>query len=413
MAIIAKIDGDVVIMYDSQREKSFFLQVLADFLNGIETVVPDNLDWAILKEIGLAQQLNGVIYHQCKKSIAKSNLTTIEKNKWKLSYTYNSFLYSKRLALLEKIESEFQRQNITYLIVKGTEIAKFYPVPEQRTMSDTDLLVHVEDKQRAHDALINLGFNMNTNLPNEWVGVKNKLEIELHHSLIYDKTGEFEYIQAWGDKVWDYANRIDGRIRLELELTYHLLYVLLHLRKHFLFTGVGFRQFMDVAILAVQPEINWNQADLWFKELKLEKFSKVCFAFCQRWFNIKIPFETIKLDEDFYQVTTEKTFTGGLFGTNNKDYKDKIIFNEVRFSKSTGTSYILKRLFLPYKEMCNIAYCSFLIGRPWLLPIAWFWRLMYVFYTGRFIPFVKATVKATHDKTAIKNNEKSFSDWGL
>ena len=55
-------------MYDSQREKRFFLQVLADFLNGIETVVPDNLDWAIMKEIGLTQQLNGVIYHQCKNS---------------------------------------------------------------------------------------------------------------------------------------------------------------------------------------------------------------------------------------------------------------------------------------------------------------------------------------------------------
>ncbi len=392
-----------------QKEKEFFLQVLADYLNGRVTKAPENLDWSILESIGEAQNLTGVIYHQCKNTIMHSGLPDAEKNKWKWNYMFNFPLYTKRLALLKQINAEFQKENIPYLIFKGTEIAKYYPVPAQRTMGDMDMLVHIEDKQRAHDALVNLGFEMNTGLPYEWVGLKNQMEIELHHRLIYDKAVELDYIQVWGDKVWNYANANDGSTRFELDLTYHLLYVLLHLRKHLLHSGVGFRQFMDVAILAVQPEINWSQVDLWFKELKIETFSKVCFAFCQRWFNIIIPFETVQLDEGFYQGITEKTLTGGLFGLNNKGYKETGIFNEVRFSKSTGTSYILKRLFLPYNKMCNIDYCKFLNGRPWLLPVAWCWRIIYVLCTGRFIPFIKAA----YAKTTIKNNEKTFSGWGL
>ena len=160
-----------------QKEKKFFLQVLADYLNGRATKVPDDLDWDALAAIGQNQELTGVIYHQCKNSIAQSDLPMEVKNKWKLGYVYNSFLYSKRSVLLKQIDTEFQKENIAYLVFKGTEVAKFYPVPAQRTMSDIDLLVHEEDKQKACETLCRLGFAMDTSQPVEWKGSKNEIEI--------------------------------------------------------------------------------------------------------------------------------------------------------------------------------------------------------------------------------------------
>ena len=390
-----------------KKENLFFLQVLADYMNKRPTQVPDGLEWSILEEIGQAHQLTGVIYHQCRNSILQSGLPDTEKNIWKRSYMYNFLLYSKRMVLLKQIDGVFQKENVPYLIVKGTEIAKFYSVPSQRTMGDLDLLVHLEDKQRACEALTRLGFEMETRYSNEWKGFNNLIAIELHHRLVYDINVELKSIQHWGDTVWQYSIVQKVKMQRKLDLTYHLVYTLLHLRKHLLIEGVGFRQFMDVAVLAIQPEINWQQAELWFKELGLEKFASVCFAFCSRWFDIKIPFYKLELEETVFIESTEKILNGGVFGSHEKETTENIAFNEMHFSKATSVQGILKHAFLPYNKMRVIPYCKFLDGRPYLLPVAWGWRFLY--RIGKVVPLLKGA----YDNDTIKKKEDMLSKWGL
>ena len=390
-----------------EKEKLFFLQVLADYMNKRPTQVPDDLNWSVLKDIGQAHQLIGVIYHQCKNSILQSGLPDTEKNTWKRSYMYNFLLYSKRMALLNQIDAAFHKENIPYLIVKGTEIAKYYSAPAQRTMGDIDLLVHEQDKQSACEALTKLGFEMDTRYSNEWKGFNNIIAIELHHRLVYDLNFELKSIQYWGDAVWKYTIEQKDKTQRKLDLTYHLVYTLLHLRKHLLMEGVGFRQFMDVAVLAIQPEINWHQAELWFKELELEKFASVCFAFCSRWFDIKIPANKLGLEETFYNESTEKIMNGGVFGSHDKETTENIAFNEMRFSKATSVQGILKHAFLPYKKMRVLPYCKFLDGRPYLLPVAWGWRFIY--RMGKVVPLLKGA----YDSETIKKKEDMLSKWGL
>ena len=319
-------------------------------------------------------------------------------------------MYSKRLALLNQINTEFQKENIPYLIFKGTEAARFYPVPAQRTMSDSDLLVHEEDKQRAYEALVRLGFEMDTTKPIEWFGFKEGMKVELHHRLVYEYNSvELEHLRAWGDKVWENVTKQKDKVCCKLDLTYHLVYTLVHLRKHLLIEGIGFRQFMDVAVLAMQPEINWQQADLWFKELKLEKFSQVCFAFCKRWFDIKIPVARLELAEEFYNDTTEKVINGSVFGLKNNENLEYVVLNEAHFNNSTGTYSIFKRIFLPYNIMRGIPYCKFLNGRLYLLPVAWCWRCLYVLCTRSIVPYLKAA----YGSSTRKDREDWLSKWGL
>lgn len=392
-----------------EKEKHYFLQILADYMNKRPTRVPGDLDWSVLKEIGQAHQLTGVIYHQCKNSIVQSGLSDKEKNKWKLNYMYNYLLYSRRLALLKQIDAVFQKENIPYLIFKGTELAKFYPVPAQRTMGDSDLLVHEQDKQKACEALAEAGFEMDLNRfnYNEWHIIKNEMNIELHHRLIYDYNVELEAIQNWGDKVWDYAVVYNNQARRELDLTYHLVYTMLHLRKHLLQEGIGFRQFMDVAALASQADINWKQVELWFDELNLVKFSQVCFAFCRKWFDIQIPNYECELEEGFYSIFTEKMLAGGVFGLIDKKTTENVVFNEMRFAKSSSVYGILKYAFLPYEKMRPLPYCKFLDGRPWLLPVAWGWRFLY--RIGKVVPLLKGA----YDNETIKKKDDMLSKWGL
>ena len=394
-----------------QNEKEFFILVLADYLNKRTTKVPDNLNWRFLEKIGQDQTLSGILYCQCKNSIVQSDLPAEIKTKWRLGYVYNSYLYSKRLVLLKQIDTVFQRENIPYLVLKGIEVATFYPVPAQRTMGDLDLLVYPEDKQRACDTLSRLGFSMESYSSDEWHGKKDELEIELHHRLIYAHVVESEIFQAWGDKVWNYAVEQKNRAQRRLDLTYHLVYLLLHLRKHLLENGVGFRQFMDVAVLASQPDINWQQANLWFKELNLEKFSQTCFSFCERWFGVRIQQVQFGLADDFYKDFTEKIFVGGLFGINDKENKGNTIFNKMHYAKSSGPgiNVFLQHAFLPYEEMRALSYCYFLNGRPYLLPVAWCWRFIYKIGTGSLLPLLKGACGSE----TIKKKEDMLSKWGL
>lgn len=392
-----------------EKEKLFFLHVLADYINKRPTHVPDGLDLSILKSIGEAQELTGVLYYQCKNSIIQSDLPDTEKNEWKRSFMYNFPLYTKRLALLKQVDAAFQKENIPYLIFKGTEIAKYYPVPAQRTMGDSDFFIHKEDKQRALETLVSLGFEVENNSSFGCHVSKDETIIDLQHRLINGYSMELDAIQAWEEKVWDFTVLKNGTVQGKLDLTYHLVYLILHLRKHMLGQGVGFRQFMDVAVLASQPEINWEQAELWLKEIHLVKFSQMCFAFCQRWFDIKIAAGKLELPDDFYNVFTERILSGGVFGGNVKESKGNAVFNEVYFVKSTRTKAFLRQAFLPYKEMCGRPYCKFLNGRPYLLPVAWCLRLTKGIYTGNLVPLLKGAF----DTETIRKKEEWFSKWGL
>lgn len=390
-----------------EKEELFFLRVLADYINKRTTQVPDGLDWSVLKIIGQAQQLSGVIYHQCKNSIMRSELSNTEKNRWKTTYLYNSFLFSKRLTLLSQIEEAFLKESIAYLIFKGTEVAKLYSVPAQRTMCDSDILVHEREKKKACDVLKRLGFDVDASTPNEWHAAKNEIGLELHHGLIYDHSVELKPIQAWGNKVWDYVSINKDKAQCKLDLTYHLVYTLLHLRKHLLFEGVGFRQFMDVAVLSIQPEVNWQHAELWFKELNLEKFAGTCFAFCSRWFDVKIPVLKLELEEAVYNELTEIIIKGSAYGSHGKEKTENVVFNAMRFSKTSSVQSILKHAFLPYKIMRTIPYCKFIDGRPYLLPVAWCWRLFY--RIGRVVPLLKGA----YDSETKKKKEDMLSKLGL
>ena len=398
---------------EMDKEKKFFLQVLADYLNKRETVMPEAINWDMLWEIALSQQLTGVVYHQCKNGIARSDLPDAIKNRWKQGYKYYSLLYLKRLALLKQVDTAFQKANIPYLIFKGTELAKLYPTPAQRTMGDSDILVHEEDKQRASEALVSLGFELDTHLPVEWFAQKDEIKIELHHRLIYNyHSVEINSLQAWGDKVWENVAERKERVQKYLDLTYHMVYVLLHLRKHLLMEGIGFRQFMDVAVLAAQPGISWPQANLWLKELHLEKFSRVCFTLCKRWFDIKLPVKEVEIQEAFYNETTEKIMSGGVFGYHGDDEKEQrenVVLNEAHFTQSSGTYSFFKRIFLPYNVMRGIPYCKFLDGRSYLLPIAWCWRCLYILCTKNPVPYLKGA----YDKETKRKKEEMLMKWGL
>ena len=77
----------------------------------------------------------------------------------------------------------------------------------------------------------------------EWPCERNGLHFELHDLLI--KNDE----QATKKQLRFFRDLMPYVKENTLDWNYHFLFMIAHLRKHFLFSGVGIRQFMDIAVL--------------------------------------------------------------------------------------------------------------------------------------------------------------------
>jgi len=266
-----------------------FLTALSDHLNNRKTSVPEDVDKAVLSSVAKQQECEGIVYYQMRLPELKPSFAVCA------AYAVN------RKKLLNEILDAFSEAKIPYLIFKGSEIAQYYPVPELRTMGDSDILVHECDKEKAHEVLTSIGFRQSKKTWMEWIYRKNGMDFELHHRLVYDENGVENSELAWTDRVWDNSAVLNGT-QYSMSIEYHFAFALLHLKKHFIHSGVGFRQFMDIAVMWHQ-QMDCAVVKSYLVEMDLLQFAEKVFSLIECWFGISLPFST-DLPDDFVEETT-------------------------------------------------------------------------------------------------------------
>lgn len=351
-------------------EEKFFLQIISDFLHNRVTEPPlSSLNWDRLSQLAKEQQLEGILFHQCQSFIPSSHYSYLSQG-----YSKTLFYYSNRVALLEELKHALNSENIPYFLVKGTVVAKFYPIPALRTMGDSDLVVHNKDKERVHTILLEQGFKCHSQYNREWKYFKNKMEIELHHNLLYGGVTTVTKHQMFINNCWKFVRSN------ELDWSFHLVFLILHLRKHMLNSGVGFRQFMDIAVVMQQTDLlNWDWIYATLNKLGLYKTATHCFALIAAWFQIDAP-QKVSLSQSQIDESAEKLFANGIFGFHDEENRTNFCFNSIRNSKYPLLKevHLLLQLLFPNYETVR-SYCdkrySFVDGKIWLLPIVWIYRV--------------------------------------
>lgn len=365
------------------------LSILSDFVNGRNTEAVYSKE---LISLAKAHQVEGIVYYKTK---------TIES---RLSYLKCVSDYVSRKRLLDQLLSELESESIPYYVVKGAYVASHYPVPALRTMGDCDILVRIEDKERAATVFKKLGFIDRThNKDCEWVYSKNGYGFELHHSLFYEKDMYEKKEKDLLSNVLDYTT---GR---ELDLNYHFVYLVSHIKKHLLNYGVGFRQFMDLAIEIKYAGIDGNIVREIAEQAGLLKFTSVCMTLCQRWFGVEVPFEEIITDE-FYNYATQKIAKNGVFGFNDSTNVLTSLQSHIRHDGKT--CLLVNAIFLPYENILKLEDYSWIENKKWLLPVAWVHRLINKVFS---IESRKKGVKTIRDITGtnVRQVNSMLSEWGL
>lgn len=381
------------------KEQKYILQVIADHLQRQYTAPPNvDLDWATVQRYAHNHQIEGVLYHQCKEFIPNAK-------KWQAAYFSTVFYYTNRIQFMSQLKEILQ---IPWFAIKGSSVAAFYPIPMLRTMGDTDIVVHTEDRENAHNAMMALGFRNDSKFTDrEWVYYKNNMEFEIHDHLVYSETINQTVHERFFNDYWKYVK--NG----ELDWNFHFLFLVLHLRKHLMNSGVGFRQFMDLAVLVLyNKELDWKWIKEELEKLNLLDFSKVSFAFIEKWFGVKAPFGVEPLNKEFYESATAKIFEDGIFGFDNDENKDATAVNEARAGKNKYTMAI-RKVFPAYKTLITIPHYSFLCGKPYLLPVVWFYRILRGIMRKRTGAAIRNVKKSFADSDVIEARSYMLEQWGL
>lgn len=264
----------------------------------------------------------------------------------------------KQKEAVNRICSAFEKNNIEYMLLKGSVLKNIYPKPEMRTMSDADILINTKQYDKIKPIMQMLGFAACKETDHELVWLsKNNICIELHKRLIpsYNK----DYYKYFGDG-WNKAKKTEHGYEMTAENNF--IYLFTHFAKHYRDSGAGIKYVVDFYVLRRKyPKINESYIVGELEKLQLLKFYKNIMYLTEVWFNHAPPTEI----SDFL---TDKIFGFGTYGVRKTDR----LSEGLKLSKKHKYAVLIKLwslLFPHYDNMCDNY--PILKRYGFLLPVIW------------------------------------------
>lgn len=290
----------------------------------------------------------------------------------------------KQDAEIQKIFSEFDKNKIDYLPLKGVNMRKIYPKPEMRRMGDADILIKEDQYCQIKSAMENLGFIQGDVSDYDIKWDSKGLHLELHTHLLSSQNKDyFEYFEDG----WKRAKiKENGSFCHCLSNEDEFVYLFVHFARHYRDAGIGIRHLVDMWIFKKHhPSLDETYMLGEMDKLGLVTFYKNIMKTAAVWF------EEAQEDE-MTDYITQVIFTSGEYGLK----RSHILSNALKEKKTVKNLFSLKlkrifgRIFVPYSDL----YTQYQILKkfPVLLPFIWAFHL----------------VKRLFQKDKVKNYSKNF-----
>lgn len=395
-------------------EQQFFLKILADHIHRQATYTPEGLDWMEIMRYAKSHQVEGIVWYQCRSYLStKLELEKIRKRLETASLA-EVFYFGNNQQALQELEYTFRNQKIQCIILKGLSVAGLYPIPAYRTMGDMDIVVHKNDLNHIQDIMYQLGYQrqQGERVQSYYRGLT---KVEVHHQLVNEQNLETARRRTFFNHVWDYVCEEDGNYCLDWN--FHFLFLVEHTKQHFSANGVGFRQFLDIAVAVMNKlDLDWKWIRRELDKIDLWDFAVNVFGFCKKWWDVELPFEVAEPDEAFFEQSTEFVFQNGVFGHDNNNSNIHIVEKQMRVSASPkafrAIEIAIKRICIPYSQLLTLPYCAFVRNRRHLVPLAWMYRVIYVAIhkKGNIIKVLREIFMSGE---IIRTHEKLMDRWGV
>lgn len=271
------------------------------------------------------------------------------------------------------------------VVVKGQLCSRLYPLRDHRISADDDLFIPEGEFFACHQALLANGLTTDTpadELPTadevSYTKKDSPLYIELHRHLFdsaQDAHDELNHFFA------DIAPvEVDGFLTMPPHE--HLLYLILHAYKHFVYSGIGLRQFCDIGLWAraYHDQIDWQRLHDQCAGVHAATFAAAAFRIARAYLGIDFDLPGLWDGDVDVEPLLHDTLCGGVYGSNSytRLHSSTVTLNAVKASRTGGKSSVLRTVF-PKRAYLERRY-PYLKKRPYLLPVAWVQRIVH--YAG-------------------------------
>lgn len=285
-----------------------------------------------------------------------------------------------------KLYKHLYNNGVKPIIVKGLICRNIYPNPDFRVSGDEDIIVSSDQYEKCHKLM--LSFPMMSDASDQDIDIKEEIKylderrmllIEMHKVLF---PGESIINTDWNTLfISTYTDTVEMNINntpvISLSHSNHMLYLVLHLFKHFLHSGVGIRQVCDIMMYAKTygKDIDWEFILKQCAKVNADYFFIAVLKICNKYLSldyneVSIPeiFKSYNIDE---KDLLEDILSGGVYGATDKEelHGGTYMMNKAKH----GHLAIIRTLFPSLKEMQGKV--SYLNDKPYLLPYAWLIRI--------------------------------------
>ena len=354
------------------RQKQDFLNILNAYVNKT-TITLETPDYNEIFRLAKINSLEAIIYSTLKenKIVPDSVDVTHLENIFNATVMYSV----KQEYVTNEVVKILAANEVRHLLFKGIVIKKFYSDPDLRTMGDIDIYIDVDDRDKVKNILLENGYKIDevNSHANVWNYKKNNVVIEMHTVL-------FERDLHQDISLRDYYKTPFALAVKEAEYSYvftienHLIYMLLHMAKHFVNGGCGIRMLVDIAFaLKKNNVLDWSYIKGELQKNNIYQFAVNMFSLSAELFGTKQPFEK---NENTLDYILEYMINGGVFGYEGKN------IDAIRTAKRMeGKGNILRLIFPSYIDITTRyewanRYPRFLLPLCWIKM--WFYRLFVV-----------------------------------
>jgi len=214
----------------------------------------------------------------------------------------------KQTAELNKLCSLFEENHICHIPLKGSVLRKYYPESWMRTCCDIDILVKLEELDKAVEVLKNTGYTIGKKASHDISFYsKGGIHIEINYDAI-ERECKLSGVNNVLEKMWEYAFVKDG-YEYQFEMSSEMFYFfhLAHMAKHFVHGGCGIRPFIDIIFFKKNVNYDRDKLNTLLKESGILTFADMVEKLASIWFEGE---EMSPFAEDMQKYI----FDGGVYG---------------------------------------------------------------------------------------------------
>lgn len=387
-------------------EEKYLIKICRAYLNNTIVILDENIDFSKLYSISKYHNLVAVVFCVIKncsnKNIIPENIYTRFENGF-----YEAIIrYDYQSKAINEISDILSLNKIKHVFFKGSEIKEYFPVPQARAMGDIDILISPDERNKVKQILCNNGFICKNSNGPVYDYEKDGILAEVHTKIISGKVGSSNAEEGFSDAI---DNAVFNDYKGYLKPDYHFAYLITHIAHHFWFYGAGIKLIIDLAVMLRHFDINLDCVLIKMEEIGLKKFSMHILSICYKWFGCgKSYIENLEDDEKFL-------LSYGAFGNANRNKAAVIQRKELEEGKTTSPILTRLRLIFPsYSKLKNIPYIKFIEGRPYFLPLAWIYRIVYnLKYRKKFVIDSTAAIGSAETNKTAHKELKYFEEIGL